>query len=188
VTAVGDNDATEVRGRHRRRQRLRPDRLRLPVVAAVAGALCVPAAVVVALLARHVDSSATKDDARAAAVVAAQRDAHDLLSYDYRSLDRDVARAQAETTGTFARQYRATASQLLAEARQVRAIVQATVSTPGVVRASADTVVVLVFVDQASVKQLPGQKSPTTRIDQSRVRMTMQNAHGRWLVAQLDAL
>jgi hypothetical protein len=45
-----------------------------------------------------------------------------------------------------------------------------------------------VFVDQASVKQLPGQRTPTTRIDQSRVRMTMTKVDGRWKVSQLAAL
>ncbi|MDQ1697704.1 MAG: hypothetical protein QOJ03_3057, partial [Frankiaceae bacterium] len=51
-----------------------------------------------------------------------------------------------------------------------------------------DEVVVLLFVDQASVKQVAGEKTPTTRIDQSRVRMTMTKVGGDWLVSQLDAL
>ena len=46
----------------------------------------------------------------------------------------------------------------------------------------------LVFVDQASVKQLQGARTPTTRIDPSRVLMGMQRVGGRWLVATLSAL
>ena len=47
---------------------------------------------------------------------------------------------------------------------------------------------VLLFVDQASVRKTPGAKTPTTRIDQSRVRVTMTLVNGRWLVSDLAAL
>ena len=43
-------------------------------------------------------------------------------------------------------------------------------------------------VDQATVKQVPGEKTPTTRIDQSRVRVTMTKVDGKWLVSELAAL
>ena len=126
--------------------------------------------------------------ARTAAVAAARTAARDLLSYDYRTMDRDIARAKSETTGLFAGQYASASDRLAQQAKQARAIVQASPSAPGVVSASRDQVVVLLFVDQASVKQTPGQRQPTTRIDQSRVRMTMTLVRGRWLVSQLAAL
>ena len=136
----------------------------------------------------HNRHDASLDNARVDAATAAKQAAHDILSYDYRSLDQDIAKAKSETTGLFAKQYAGTAGTLLAQARQLRAIVQATPSAPGVVSATKDEVVVLVWVDQASVKQLSGQKTPTTRIDQSRVRMTMTKVDGRWKVSQLAAL
>jgi Mce-associated membrane protein len=128
------------------------------------------------------------DQARTDAVAAARIAAHDLLSYDYRTIDTDIARAKSETTGEFASQYASTAAQLLAQAKQVRAIVQAKPSTPGVITATGNQVVVLVFVDQLSVKEVAGSRTPTTRIDQSRVRMTMTRVGDRWLVSQLAAL
>lgn len=158
------------------------------LVAAVVAVLCLAVgATDLALWSRnrHTDSL---DTARTAAVTAAQRAVRDILSYDYRTLDTDIARAKSETTGLFARQYSGTASTLLAEARQLRAIVQATPAAPAVISASGDEVVVLVFVDQASVKQPAGQKSPATRIDQSRVRMTLTKVGGSWKVSQLAAL
>lgn len=154
----------------------------------MAAALCLPAAVAVALLVGQVGADAATQASRAAAVAAARTAAHDLLSYDYRTIDHDIARAKTETTGLFARQYAQTAQQLLTQAKTVRAIVQATPSSPGIVSATSDEVVVLVFVDQASVKQLPGAKAPATRIDQSRVQLTMTKVDGRWLVSQLAAL
>jgi Mce-associated membrane protein len=158
------------------------------LLAAVVAVLCVAIGatdVAFGLRNRHADSL---DTARTAAVNAAQRAVRDILSYDYRTLDTDIARAKSETTGLFAREYAGTASTLLAEAKQLRAIVQATPAAPAIVTASADDVVVLVFVDQASVKQPAGQKSPATRIDQSRVRMALTKVGNTWKVSQLAAL
>ena len=170
-------------GRHRRAA-VRQRRPVLPIVAAV---LCLPAAAAAVLLLRQPAPDSTKH-ARHDALAAATTAAHDLLSYDDRTLDADIAKAKAEATGAFAQQYAQTASQLLGQAKQLKAIVQASVGQPGVVSAQSREVVVLVFVDQASVKQLPGQKSPTTRIDQSRVRLTMTQVGNRWLVSALAAL
>ena len=159
------------------------------LLTAVAAALCVALLagdVVLWLHGRHAHSV---DSARSSAVAASRQAVRDILSYDYRSLATDIAKAKSETTGLFAKQYAGTASALLAQAQQLRAIVQATpASPPAVVSATADEVVVLVFVDQASVKQSPGQKTPATRIDQSRVRMTMTKVGGKWKVSQLAAL
>ncbi len=150
--------------------------------------LGVLAAVAVVVFGLHDRSAEASDSSRTAAVAAARTAAQDVLSYDYRSLDKDIAQARAETTGMFRTQYDDTAKQLLSQAAAVKAIVQASVGTAGVVSAGSDHVVVLLFIDQASVKQLAGSATPTTRIDQSRVRMTMTRVHGRWLVSALSAL
>jgi Mce-associated membrane protein len=154
----------------------------------VVAVLCLPLTAAVAVLLLRDQDAIDVAHARAGAMAAAVTAASDVLSYDYRSLDTDISRAQADATGVFAAQYRKTAAALKEQAAQVRAIVQATASRPGVVSASADEVVVLVFVDQASVRQVAGAKTPTTRIDQSRVRMTMTKVGDRWLVSQLAAL
>ena len=160
----------------------------LTVVAVVCAVLCGPAAAAAVVLATRGPAPDSTAHARHDALHAATTAAHDLLSYDYRSLDTDIARAKGETTGAFAQQYAETAGKLLDQAKQLKAIVQASVGSPAVVSARGDTVVVLVFVDQASVKQLPGQAKPTTRIDQSRVQLTMTKVGGRWLVSALSAL
>lgn len=164
--------------------------------ALAAAVLCLPAGAAVTLLAlrhdRTVQAAApaptlAAGDAAAAKTAAIQA-ARDILSYDYRTLPRDIARAEADATGQFAQQYAASAARLQAEAKRLRAIVRATPSVAGVEEATPSAVVVLVFVDQATVKQLPGAKNPSTRIDQSRVRLTMTQVDGRWLVAALAAL
>jgi Mce-associated membrane protein len=150
--------------------------------------VCVPVAAMTAVLFVRERTDQATQQARADAATAARQAARDILSYDYRTMADDIARAKSETTGVFARDYARTADRLQAQAARLRAIVQASPSTPGVVSGTRTEVVVLLFVDQASVKQVAGQKTPTTRIDQSRVRLTMSKVNGHWLVSQLDAL
>lgn len=174
-------------GRHRRDK---PSTKR-PAALAVLVVLCVFAGVACAglWLTTPSDAPETLVSANAESALAAARSSvHTILSYDYRTIDTDIANAKADSTGVFAGQYAGTARRLLSEASQVKAIVQATVGSAGVVSASTDNVVILLFVDQASVRKTPGRAAPTTRIDQSRVRVTMTKVDGHWLVSDLAAL
>jgi Mce-associated membrane protein len=154
--------------------------------------LCVPAAVAALVFWQQTPNASARSSlvspSNEVAVAAAKTAVHSILSYDYRKISQDIAQAKSQTTGLFAQKYATTASRLLSEAKQVRAIVQATVGSSGVVSAAPNQVVVLLFVDQAAVRRTPGQKSPTTRIDQSRVRVTMSRVNGKWLVSDLAAL
>jgi Mce-associated membrane protein len=158
------------------------------MVPAVVAVLCLAIGLLDLVVWQHGRRDAAVDTARRQALAASRQAVSDILSYDYRTLDRDISKAKAETTGLFAKQYAGSAAALLAQAKQLRAIVQATPSDPSVVSATADQVVVLVFVDQASVRQVTGAKTPTTRIDQTRVRMTLTRVDGTWRVSQLAAL
>ncbi|MCU1592391.1 MAG: hypothetical protein JWP11_3647 [Frankiales bacterium] len=162
---------------------------RTPVaLVAVLAALCLAAAAAAGVLAWNRHVHAADERARTQAVSAARVAAGDILGYDYRSVEQSIRRARSETTGAFRKQYDSTASVLLPQSKQLKAIVQATVGSAAVMSASGDRVVVLLFVDQATVKQQPGAKTPETRIDQSRVRMTMTHTGGHWLVSELAAL
>jgi Mce-associated membrane protein len=150
--------------------------------------LCLAAATAAGVLAWQRRDRRAEEKARTDAVSAARVAAGDILGYDYRSVEQSIRRARSETTGAFRKQYDSTASVLLPQSKQLRAIVQATVGSAAVMSSSRDRVVVLLFVDQATVKQQPGAKTPETRIDQSRVRMTMSHTGGHWLVSELAAL
>lgn len=123
--------------------------------------------------------------ARTAAVTAAESDAADLLSYDYRHLGRDFARARGELTGRFARDYRRTTKTVVRPtARQVKAVVTADVVASSVEQASQNEVVVLLFVNQTTTST----RVDGPRVDLNRVRMTMRRVDGRWLVSKVSAL
>ena len=161
-------------------------RARRGLVSIVAAALCVPTAVGVVLLCVKASDAIDRNDARGTALGAAARIARDLLSYDYRTIDRDLARARSETTGEFARQYAATTTDLRAQAVASHAIVQARVRDTGIVSASTNRVVVLAFIDQVSITRTSASAVPTTRLIPSAVKMTLAEVDGRWRVTGLS--
>jgi Mce-associated membrane protein len=120
-----------------------------------------------------------------AAMAEANHTVKDILSYDYRQLDSNINTAKSEITGQLLSDYASTAKKVLASAVSVKAIVTATVSAQSVVQAQSDRVTLLLYVDQESVKQLAGAKTPTTRIDPFRVQMTMTKVKGHWVASDL---
>jgi Mce-associated membrane protein len=158
----------------------RPDWLLL--AAGVLTLALVLTAGLVALRARAADRTET---GRAASQAAAESDAVDLLSYDYRHLDRDFARARSHLTGKFVADYTTTTQHTVRPlAPQVHAVVKATVASSSVVRASENTVVVLLFVNQTTTST----RLDAPRTDLNRVRMTMTRVGGAWKVSKVAAL
>ena len=125
------------------------------------------------------------DDARGAATRAASTAATKVLSYDYRHLDADFAAGAARTTGAFRDQYARTTSQAVKQvATQTKATVVAQVASTGVVRASGDEVVVVLFVNQTTTSN----RLERPQLDQNRVEMTMTRRGGQWLISQVRGL
>jgi Mce-associated membrane protein len=124
------------------------------------------------------------EDARRDALSAARSASRLLFSYDYRHLDKDFAAGKAVTTGTFASDYARTTSKIVDDvAPRYKAVVVADVSEAAVISATESKVQVLVFVTQRSTSTLAaGQK-----LTQSRLTMTLENKHGRWLVSKVSA-
>lgn len=154
----------------------------------LSAALCLVMAVLVAVLTQRESDARAVDHARHDALLAAPRIVRDVLSYDYRTMDADIAQARRDTTGAFAQQYDAYATDLESKAVANRAIVQAQPQAPGIVSASAHRVVILVFVDQVSVRQPQASAQPTTSAAQSRVQLTLQKVGSRWLLVALSAV
>lgn len=122
-------------------------------------------------------------DATAAreAQVAAERAVVPVLSYDYTRLDEDKAAAQALMTGNYRAGYDALFAMLEDNAPQTQTKVSASVVASGIVRASAQRVQVLVFVDRPTTNRLSAE--PVVYKDQ--VTMSMQLVDGEWLVDDL---
>lgn len=130
---------------------------------------------------RHTQTEAARRDA-----LTASRDAARVLfSYDYKTLAKDFSAGRALTTGAFRKEYENTTSKVVSDvATRYKAVVRADVVNAGVVTASPNTVVTIVYVNQVSTStRVTGQK-----LDLSRVRMTLQRVGGRWLVSSVQAL
>jgi Mce-associated membrane protein len=164
-----------VGSRHRR-----PDLVLVAAVLVVAVLLVT--AVLLTVRARSADRA---EQARTAATAAAEAAAVDLLSYDYRHLDRDFARARSHLTGRFVADYTTTTQHTVRPlAPQVHAVVKATVASSSVVRASENKVVVLLFVNQTTTST----RLDAPRTDLNRVRLTMTRVGGGWKVSKVAAL
>lgn len=163
-------------------------RVRGATASVIAAALCLPAAAGVGILVSRASAASDENSARRGALHAAARITQEILSYDYRTIDKDLARARADTTGVFAKQYDAAAAGLRAEARRTQAIVQARVRDTAVVSAGGDRVDVLVFADQVSIARPSTTAAPATRLIPSAVQLTLVRAGGRWKVSDLTAV
>lgn len=123
--------------------------------------------------------------ARNAALTAAAAEIPQILSYDYRRIGADLARARSDTTGVFRGQFGVLASQIIGPAAtQQHTVTRATVPAVSVLSATADQAVLLVFVDQSTTSKA----QPAPQQAASQIRVTMQQIGGRWLVAQFQAL
>jgi len=87
-------------------------------------------------------------------------------------------------TGAFAKEYQDTTATLKATAQKEQAVVQAQVSSVGVIESTGDRVELLVYLDQYRRNtNISGEK-----VDQNRVVLTMVRVAGGWKVAAASAI
>jgi Mce-associated membrane protein len=163
------------------------------VLTAVLGVVLVAALVMAAVLGWQYRQGRQAEQARGEALAAARKAAPVVLSYDYRHLDRDFARARALLTGHFRDQYGRTTKTVVAPtATKYHGVVKATVATPpdggapaaSVVSATPDRAVVLLFVNQVT----RSTQVPVPRLDLNRVRLTLTRTSAGWKVSGVAAL
>ncbi|HWN36013.1 MAG TPA: hypothetical protein VNP03_24890 [Pseudonocardia sp.] len=116
------------------------------------------------------------------ALAASRRAAVALLSYDSRTVDAQLAAASDLITGPFQADFRNVASTLVAPAaKQKQVSTHAQVVAAAVVTAAPREVTTLLYLNQTT--QSAG--SPAPSISGSRVRLTMTEVAGRWLVSAM---
>lgn len=158
-----------------RTPRQRPPWWLLGVVAAIALAGLVTS---LALLLRP-----SGDELRDSARTAAERYTQSLTSYDARTLDEDVARVKRVSSPTFASEYERTITALRQQISTGQLVSVGTVVGTGLERLQGRTAVVLVAVDQQVT-----QAGQPPRTEANRVRLTLERANGRWLLAGVERL
>lgn len=129
----------------------------------------------------HAHRAAATSDARADALDAAKSRVPALLSYDKATLDEDLDRALAQTTGSFADDYEQILTEVVEPTAKRRGIsTKAAISAAGVVSGDSDEVVVLVFLTQTTTA-----KGNRSSVSGSRVEVTMERTGDDWKIAGL---
>lgn len=114
---------------------------------------------------------------------AAARLAEEVLGYDAQGFDAEVRATETLLAPSLRQQYAARMAGVREQTLAERVRLRADVRESAVSSASADRVVALVFVDQVTSSPL----TPTRRVDQVRVLVTVTRDGGEWRVSRMDA-
>ncbi len=112
---------------------------------------------------------------------AAERATPLVLTYDFRTLDDDQKAVQPLLTSSYRKEYDRLLAAIEENADRVKPIVSADVTASGIVRATADRVVVLVLVER-HVANAQGSEP----VYQDQVRVTMERDGDEWLVDKME--
>lgn len=171
-------------GATRRTGRLSPKaRRRLPITLAV---LVIAAAVPVGLLSSQAIRLGDIEQNATEALDAAVTSTSQVLSYDSKTLDADLARARAQLSGPFAAQFEETASNAIVPASQQQDISsKVEVIRSALIDAQQDRAEVLLYLSQTA--STSSQPEPQRGIIQVKVTMT-RTVDGKWLLSELQPL
>jgi Mce-associated membrane protein len=182
VSAEGSFPPLE--GGPRRRTRSGAYTIAVALLALLAAVLAILTAVTYSRL-RELRQS---DSAASEALAAARTYAPDMLSYDYRTIDADLARARGYATGDLADHYRELTRVLAPTVRRQQTVQQAVVAAAAVESATPDRVQVLLFMNMGMTKVLPGENQPQKQVVQNRARFVLVKNQDHWLVSELSTL
>jgi Mce-associated membrane protein len=161
-----------------------PAATRRRIALALTWVLIVALAAAAATMGWKLHQAAALAEDRKAASTAARTAVVDVLSYDYRTLDADLARAQQGLAPDFRQEYaRIAAASVRPVAVRQQVVTTASVPAVSIVSATRESVEVLMFVNQLTTSTQ--QKNV---VNVSRVQVTMVPSDGRWLVSELRAI
>jgi Mce-associated membrane protein len=121
------------------------------------------------------------DDRRAEVIDAARENAIAITSYDHRSLEEDFDRARSRTTGEFTNEFTQTTETIGPAIQQFQGTAEGEVLGSAVESLEGDTAQVLLFVNQT----VQNANAPEGRVERTRIRMTMTEVDGEWLISDV---
>ncbi|MFN2522115.1 MAG: hypothetical protein ABR614_02205 [Mycobacteriales bacterium] len=125
---------------------------------------------------------ADKDNARAAALIAARTDALNLTSIDAKAIDQDLQRVLEGATGGFKTDFSQRSKDLKTVLTENEVSAEGKVLEAALVRADQDTATALVVVD-SNVKN---KAAPAGRSNTYRMQLDLERHGGRWLTSALQ--
>lgn len=122
--------------------------------------------------------------ARADAAAAAREYALDLATYDYKTIKKNFHTVTANSTDSFAEQYKQVSSKLAKMLKKYHAVSKANIVRSGVASSTMTRAVVILFIDQT----ITNTNSPKSRTDRNRMEVTVVKHSGKWLLDQVKLL
>jgi Mce-associated membrane protein len=123
---------------------------------------------------------------RGAALAAAKTETALALTYNYRTLDSDFAKAEAGMSKSFRADFAGIAAKSVTPlATKTHAVTTATIVSAGVISATSNSAQILVFADQTVENKL---LNATSRLDKSVIDVSMVKQDGHWLINNLNPL
>ncbi|MEU1994050.1 hypothetical protein ABZ511_06335 [Nocardia gamkensis] len=183
---AAEKSATARRGLRKWFVRLAALSKRATLISAAVIALLLAAMILtVVLLGNSLAQHRAIADSAQAARDAAQSRIPVVLSYDFHTVDTEFPKAAENLTGTFREDFGKLGSTVIISAAHRDSIVtKAKVVESSVISASADKVDVLLFVNQETTSS----KYQGPRLDGSRVRVTMTQTSGKWLISEITPI
>jgi Mce-associated membrane protein len=158
-------------------------RRRLTAVATVVGILAIGLIATAVVGYVEIQKEADVDHARDAAIHEATESIPKVLTYQPATVQADLNAASALLTGDFRSKFDSLGVQVIVPSAQEQGIAtSASVVETSTVSASESQVTLLVFVNQSSTTAA----DPTPKIAGSRIKVTLRNTEGSWLISELS--
>jgi hypothetical protein len=132
---------------------------------------------------RAPDGAITSSQARDDGMQAASRLTSRVLSYDWKTLDKDIKASEAVLAPSFRSEYTKAMSGVKDQTLKNQVTLTAKVVASSIISATENKVEALVFVNQLTTAKGSGNQ----RVDQNRVRVTLTRNGGDWRVSKMDA-
>lgn len=132
------------------------------------------------------------DDRNDEVIDAARKVMRSFTNTDYQTIDKDIARTLALSTGEFKKEFAATEVQYEALSRQSRAVATGSVREIGITRSNDDEAMLSVAVDQKVLNQTVRQAlAKGEKVDNNRTylfQVTLSRVGEKWLLSQLEVI
>ncbi len=125
----------------------------------------------------------TSTGARDAGMQAATKLTQQVLSYDWKTLEKDITASEAVLAPSFRAEYAKAMAGVKAQTVKNQVKLTASVVATSIVSATEKKVVALVFVNQLTT----AKGTENQRLDQNRVLVTLSRNDGEWRVSKMDA-
>jgi Mce-associated membrane protein len=141
--------------------------------------------VVVVVLAMRLHDARAEDHRREEILQSARQQGVNITTLDYRSVDRDLSRVLAQSTGTFRKEFKAGTKDLTDVVVKNKAVATGEVLAAGIVTADSDSARVLVVADQTVGNSATDTGTAQQQVRHYRMQLDMVRSGNRWLTSTL---